>query len=135
MAKAKDEVTTEDDNKVVVKADREKYVSARSASGSKSLHSNDEVAKALEGAGVGDQYVLTSSLLGVTEKELHEKYGHLNVGMQRMNLGNRIRGFIGKTDKAGADGDGLKAFNKAVGPMVKAIAQANKEAAKVAKAA
>lgn len=139
MAK-NNEVATEDENKVVVKADREKYVSARSASGSKSLHSNDEVAQALEGADVPSLYVLTAELLGVDEKELQEKYQHLNIGMQRMNLGNRIRGFIGKTDKANEGADkpgksGLEIFTKTAAPMVKAIATAKAAAAKEVKKA
>jgi len=37
--------------------------------------------------------------LGVDRKELKEKYGHLNVGMQGMSLANRTRGALGKDAK------------------------------------
>jgi hypothetical protein len=36
----------------------------------------------------------------VTSQDLQDKYAHLNVGQQRMNLGNRIRGSVNKMDKA-----------------------------------
>jgi hypothetical protein len=37
-------------------------------------------------------YSIASDILDIIESDLRAKYGHLNPGMQRMNLGNRIRG-------------------------------------------
>jgi hypothetical protein len=48
-------------------------------------------------------YAVASKMAEIPVKELQEKYGHLNVGMQRMNLGNRIRGAVAKLDKAHAE--------------------------------
>lgn len=38
-----------------------------------------------------DIYATGSKYLGVPEQELKKKYGHLNPGQQRMNIGNRMR--------------------------------------------
>lgn len=53
----------------------------------------DAVAMILRDAhSLGDVYKVTAKHLGVTEKELKARYGHLNPGQQRMNCGNRLRG-------------------------------------------
>lgn len=67
------------------------YVPAVSAGGFKSMHNGDKLAKTLEGQSLDDVYAAASKLLNVTQKELRARYAHLNVGMQRMNLGNRMR--------------------------------------------
>ena len=52
----------------------------------------DEVATMLRDCATLDQvYKSASKYLGIKEKELREKYGHLNHGQQRMNLGNKMR--------------------------------------------
>lgn len=52
----------------------------------------DEVAVKLRGAGsLDDVYRVGAEYLGVPEEELRAKYGHLNPGQQRMNIGNRMR--------------------------------------------
>lgn len=38
-----------------------------------------------------DIYATGSDFLGVPQQELKRKYGHLNAGQQRMNIGNRMR--------------------------------------------
>lgn len=67
------------------------YVPTVAASGKKSLHAGDAVARALEYTELDYVYGVAAQLLQVAESELRAKYAHLNVGSQRMNLGNRIR--------------------------------------------
>lgn len=79
----------------LVKPDTSRYVvsdDVKTASGRKAIDTGDDVATELRGMDLGEVYKLASRELGVTQKELHEKYDHLNPGMQRMNMGNRIRG-------------------------------------------
>jgi hypothetical protein len=67
------------------------YTKAISASGNKSLHCGDTLAQQLAAAPLEDVYKLAAETLGVTESSLKAKYRGLNNGMQRMNLGNRMR--------------------------------------------
>lgn len=57
-------------------------------------HDNgDPVARMLRDAHTLDEvYAVAAKYLGVKERELRDKYGHLNPGQQRMNCGNRMRG-------------------------------------------
>lgn len=71
--------------------DLSKYVKATTASGNTSLNCGDDLAKKLEGKDLDDVYKLASKLLEVPVSQLKARYGKLNVGMQRMNLGNRMR--------------------------------------------
>jgi hypothetical protein len=59
-------------------------------------HNGDEVARMLEGTTLAEVYAKASHLLCISESELLVKYGHLNPGQQRMNLGNRLRGYYRK---------------------------------------
>lgn len=61
------------------------------------IDNNDDLATELRGMELEEVYKLTVKRLAeegekVTVAELKEKYDKLNPGMQRMNLGNRIRG-------------------------------------------
>lgn len=85
---------------VRVKPDLSKYVKGVSGSGKKTMRTNDATATALDGFTLDECYAVAQELTDTAAKELREKYSHLNVGMQRMNLGNRIRGAIAKQDKA-----------------------------------
>lgn len=130
---------------VKVEADRSKYQTCRSATGAKSLHSGDVVATACEGVTLVEMFELTTKFCG---EDYKAKYGHLNGGMQRMNLGNRIRGKIGSINKSNEkalaavkEGDkqpnvisGEDRFTKAVAPFVKARDTRAKTAAKEAEA-
>lgn len=71
--------------------DLSKYVKATTASGNTSLHCGDDLAKRLEGKDLDAVYKLAAKTLDVPERELRSRYAKLNVGMQRMNLGNRMR--------------------------------------------
>jgi hypothetical protein len=63
----------------------------KSAGGNATMDNGDELAKKLRGAELDEVYKEASKILGETQTALRAKYGHLNVGMQRMNLGNRMR--------------------------------------------
>lgn len=51
----------------------------------------DEVAKSLMGMSLDEMYEMASTVLECPRFQLEAKYGHLNPGLQRMNLGNRLR--------------------------------------------
>lgn len=65
---------------------------ATTASGNPTVDNNDDVAAQLRGMAIEGVYGLAAIELGIPQETLREQYAHLNVGMQRMNLGNRVRG-------------------------------------------
>jgi hypothetical protein len=77
---------------------RKKYEPSLSASGRKSLNTGDEIAHLL--AGLEPRLVIAAAerLLSLKTNELWDKYSGLNVGQQRMNAGNRIRGAVKRGD-------------------------------------
>lgn len=86
----------DEENKVAVNVDRDKYTQTRSASGKKSLHNGDPIAEALEGLPLESIHKIGTKLL---KEDTEEKYGHLNQGMQRMNVGNRLRKFANESEE------------------------------------
>lgn len=66
----------------------------KTAGGHVSVDCNDDVANKLRGKDIDQCYAIAAKVLEVPEKELRAKYAKLNVGMQRMNLGNRIRAAV-----------------------------------------
>jgi len=68
----------------------------KTAAGNASVHCNDETAQKLLGKTLDECYAIAAEVCApdVTEDDLRAKYGHLNLGMQRMNLGNKIRGVL-----------------------------------------
>jgi hypothetical protein len=64
----------------------------KTPSGRKTIDCNDEIGVELRGRAIDEVYTVAAERLGTTVDALRSQYGHLNVGMQRMNLGNRIRG-------------------------------------------
>ncbi len=86
--------------KTRIAADVSKYQKSKSASGSVSLNNGDRVATAMNGLTLDEAYDLAAEVATVPVDELKAKYAHLNIGQQRMNLGNRIRGVLNKLDKA-----------------------------------
>ncbi len=134
-------VENTDTKEPMVKINREKYVPTRSASGAKSLSNGDEIAQALEGLGLEALYAIADKL--IKDNEFKAKYGHLNVGMQRMNIGNRLRGFVGKRAKenekiaAKAVEDGVEPKLKKDGleSLLKVTTPFQREAQKLAEAA
>jgi len=128
---------TDEKDKVVIKPDLEKYETVTSASGKKShIRKDDPVSEALVGFSLEQVYGVADSL-GVEIPK--EKYASLNDGMQRMCIGNKIRGWINRTTKENeakvakkekAGPDPLVSLNK----VCKPIADANTRAAKIAEA-
>jgi len=128
-----DEIVTEA-KKPLVDVDREKYQTVRTASGSKSLNNGDDVANALQGMNVDELYEVATKFLG---EDYREKYSNLNIGMQRMNLGNRIRGHVTKLNKTNAselakvkEGEdapvqvtGEKQLENAIAPVAEKVAE------------
>lgn len=78
----------------------EHYVKAKSKSGHATLHNGDPVAQKLATMDLDDIYSYTATVLKMPKQELIDKYAHLNVGMQRMNLGNRVRAAAKKAAQA-----------------------------------
>lgn len=74
------------------KVDLSAYKRVKSASGAASLICGDDVSKSLVGKDLDAVYSTASKVLRESVVALRRQYKHLNVGMQRMNLGNRIRG-------------------------------------------
>ena len=67
------------------------YVQVKTAAGNTSLSCGDATAKQLQGLEIDEVYSKAAKALDIPVKDLKKRYGHLNVGMQRMNLGNRMR--------------------------------------------
>lgn len=66
----------------------------KTASGNVSVHCGDAVAKKFLGKTLDEIYPIVAKAAEENEKDLRKKYAHLNVGMQRMNLGNKLRGVL-----------------------------------------
>lgn len=67
------------------------YEKTKAPGGGTSYHNGDAVAEKLAGKSLDEAYAVAAKTLKVDEKELRKQYAHLNVGMQRMSLGNRMR--------------------------------------------
>lgn len=129
MPEEKEVEATQGTDKVQVCAKKENYVKSRTAQGKPSLNCGDAVASAFSGLSISQKYALTSKLLDVDRKELEEKYGHLNIGMQGMSLANRVRGALNKDAKLEKPTGLLEQMDKIVAPIQKeAKAIAEKEA-------
>jgi len=77
---------------------RKAYEPSLSASGRKSLNSGDEIAHLLSGLEPRAVISAAERLLDLKTDELWDKYANLNLGQQRMNAGNRIRGAVKRGD-------------------------------------
>ena len=130
------------ENKVRIEIPVDNYVKAKSASGTVSRHSGDLVGSTLTGLTLDETLSIAVDMLQVAESDLRAKYEHLNVGQQRMNLGNRIRGAVNKMNKA-AEGSGDSYLTQIAEPFIvarderaeAAVAEkAAKQAEKAAKA-
>jgi len=81
----------------VVAADLSRYhfdKEKKTAGGNVSVDCNDPIAEQLRGLPLDAVYDVAVGHLRVPKLTLIAKYSHLNVGMQRMNLGNRIRAAV-----------------------------------------
>ena len=130
---AKQEVKEEGTKEVRIKPKLENYVNGVSGSGKRTKNCNDDIAQAVDGFTLEEIQKVVSKMRDIPVKELSEKYAHLNVGMQIMNLRNLIRGAVSKLDKA-HDKDkavvaGLKTLKIECDPFAGAVKTRNKTAA------
>ena len=81
----------------------------KTAGGNTTIDNGDKLAAKLRGMGIDAVYKEAVTVLNAALEEgekktsvadLKAKYGKLNVGMQRMNLGNRMRGALGISPNA-----------------------------------
>lgn len=92
VAKAKAKKAPND--KRLVQADLSKYTVTKgvdSLKGKRAVDIGDDAAKKLRGIPLDEAYRIVSKAVEVPQTELKAKYEKLNPGMQRMNLGNRLR--------------------------------------------
>jgi len=96
----------EDDDAVRLHPKMENYVKGLGStpSGRDTIDINDNVAEQLRGMNFKEAASAVAKSMTdmgekTTAKELVEKYDHLNPGMQRMNLGNRLRSCIRRTEE------------------------------------
>jgi hypothetical protein len=71
--------------------DISKYTRVKTPAGSVSFDCGDDIAKKFRGAELADLYEAVAKRKDVSVRSLKEKYGKLNVGLQRMSLGNILR--------------------------------------------
>lgn len=76
------------------------YKKVKAPGGGVSYTKGDAVANKLEGKSLDEVYKIAAAALKVPESELRAKYKKLNPGMQRMSLGNRMRGGPKKEKKS-----------------------------------
>jgi hypothetical protein len=95
----------------LVNPDLARYVTSdvKTASGRKAIDVNDGVAAKLRGLDLADTYRAASEATGESMAGLKRKYEHLNPGMQRMNLGNLIRGAASKAAREAEKAKAAKA--------------------------
>lgn len=79
------------------------YVKTTNISGQTTRICGDQLSQELLSMDLVATYNFAASILGQTENDLRARYGHLNIGQQRMNLGNRIRGALRRIEEAGED--------------------------------
>jgi hypothetical protein len=89
----KSKPSNESNGKVALRPDRSRYTvgAAETATGRKTIDIGDATAELLRGKALYEIYRLAAAKLDEGEDGLRARYQHLNLGMQRMNLGNRLR--------------------------------------------
>ena len=65
----------------------------KTAGGNTSVHCGDDLAVFLRGKSLEQVYELATKVFG-PGNGLRARYGHLNPGQQRMNVGNRLRAAV-----------------------------------------
>lgn len=70
------------------------YAKAKTTKGKPTKHCGDFTASLMVGLTLDQVYQLAARITEGTPETLRQRYGHLNLGQQRMNLGNRIRGAL-----------------------------------------
>ena len=123
----KDEGTTEEETGTKLEFKKiDNYVAGVSGSGKRTKNNGDAIATALNGMTLEEVEQLATRM-----KVEHNDYTHLNVGMQRMNIGNAIRGAVNKAEKA-EEGTGFALLESKAGSIIakvlKRLAKATKDA-------
>lgn len=90
-----------DEEKTGLQIKSDSYEKVKSHTGKQSFDSGDEVAQLLRGKTVDEAAIIVKQM-GTTMKydnvdDIPNRWAHLNVGMQRMNMGNRLRGWLNKS--------------------------------------
>jgi len=77
----------------ILEPDMSKYVRGLGVTvyGNRTIDIDDKVARMLRGTDPKEMYQIAAKALGEPVRTLKAQYGHLNIGMQRMSLGNRMR--------------------------------------------
>jgi hypothetical protein len=88
-------------------AARVRYERGVAASGRPTQHNGDPVAHALEGLWPSEALALAERLCGLEAGSLAVLYAERNPGSQRMNAGNRVRGWLRREQKAGRGHEAL----------------------------
>jgi hypothetical protein len=80
----------------LVPADLTRYKKGegKTAAGRPTLDIGDKTATKLRGMSLDETYKVVSKATGESESELRARYKKLNPGMQRMNLGNKLRAVV-----------------------------------------
>jgi hypothetical protein len=76
----------------------------KTAGGRASVDIGDKVADRLRGKSIEDVAAIVGKAIDVEPKDLLKQYGHLNPGMIRMNLGNRLRSAVRAKEKTAGGG-------------------------------
>lgn len=104
MASKKSTKKSKQSDVVQIRPDTGHYAVGKSktATGRKTLDVDDKVAQSMRGKSLEDCYKIAAKALGETTNALKAKYGKHNPGMQRMFLGNRMRGNLARKVKKAA---------------------------------
>lgn len=103
--------------KIEVHPDTSRYQTVRTATGGLTKICGDDISLALVGATLTEAYDFVASVVSLPREELVGRYCMLNVGQQRMCLGNLIRGAINGKDQAKKERI-QTAFNELKGPFM-----------------
>lgn len=107
----------------------------KTPTGRRTIDCADDVASRLRGLPIEQVYAEAAAALETTVEALQIQYSHLNVGMQRMNLGNRIRGAAAAKEQAAKKAEAkaareAQAAEKAAAKEAEAAAKAEEKARK-----
>lgn len=87
------EVDEENEKSIVKKRYRQRYAKSKSASGNSSKICGDGTSKELEGLTLDEAYHHVADVTGEDVSDMVQRWAHLNVGQQRMLVGNKLRKF------------------------------------------
>ena len=98
---------SEDKEKSVIRPDVENFEKGKRSDGTRFIDNGDDVSQELRELTLDEAFSMLNRELKEsgeksTIKALKEKYEHLNPGMQRMVIGNRLRGLRSKAEKKAA---------------------------------